>query len=65
MPPTLTIPDKLISLIERFDLTRFDNKKRKASKEEIHISIKNLIHTVKKETLYTLFQNTTRLPWRN
>lgn len=48
-------PDKLISLIERFDLTRFDNKKRKASKEEIHISIKNLIHTVKKgDTLYSL-----------
>ena len=48
-------PDKLISLIERFDLTRFDNKKRKASKEEIRISNKNLIHTVKKgDTLYSL-----------
>ena len=48
-------PDKLISLIERFDLTRFDNKKKKASKVKNSIANYTHIHTVKKgDTLYSL-----------
>jgi flagellum-specific peptidoglycan hydrolase FlgJ len=50
-------PDKLISLIERFDLTRFDNKKSKNrdTKYLKKISKKNKIHTVVKgDTLYSV-----------
>ena len=52
-------PDKLIGLIERFDLTRFDIKKQIYSKDEKSIKnanrIKSRIHKVKEgDTLYSL-----------
>ena len=50
-------PEKLISLIERFDLTRFDTKPKKINRSEnsvIHQDSEH-IHTVKKgDTLYSL-----------
>ena len=47
-------PDKLISLIERFDLTRFDKKYRMAEKPQKNIQ-PPYIHTVQKgDTLYSV-----------
>lgn len=47
-------PDKLISLIERFDLTRFDEKIKMAKKPKQKSKIQT-IHTVKKgDTLYSV-----------
>jgi flagellum-specific peptidoglycan hydrolase FlgJ len=47
-------PDKLISLIERFDLTRFDKKYRMLEKPKKKTVIQR-VHTVKKgDTLYSV-----------
>ena len=50
-------PDKLISLIERFNLTRFDNKKQKQKNTKYlkKISKTKRVHTVLKgDTLYSI-----------
>ncbi len=50
-------PDKLISLIERYRLDRYDLKKRKANKEQLtqKTSPENIIHQVQKgDTLYSI-----------
>lgn len=48
-------PDKLISLIERFDLTRFDDRKEKVLIGENRVSNQNKSHTViKGDTLYSI-----------
>ena len=50
-------PDKLISLIERFDLTQFDLKMREINmvKSGSSQSNKTTVHTVKKgDTLYSV-----------
>lgn len=47
-------PDKLISLVERFDLTRFDEKNKITQNQKKKSKIKT-IHTVKKgDTLYSV-----------
>jgi flagellum-specific peptidoglycan hydrolase FlgJ len=47
-------PEKLISLIERFDLTRFDKKNTMASKKKKKSKIQ-MVHTViKGDTLYSV-----------
>ena len=49
--------EKLISLIERFELTRFDSKMAKSNAEKYSVSkqMNNFIHIVKKgDTLYSI-----------
>ena len=48
-------PDKLISLIERFDLTRFDSNNRRTSEVNNNSTNSTQFHIVKKgDTLYSL-----------
>ena len=57
MPLTQNIPDKLINLIERYRLDRYDLKKRKTKKEteSITTTSDHKIHQVQKgDTLYSI-----------